>query len=168
MLRSLCLGLAVLLGVALEANGVFMLVSPEQWYFAVPGVTSTGPFNQHFLRDIGLIFLFPRRRLLGWRGPAAVARLPLGRSHDLAGRPCAVPLLGGGRRDLFRIGHPARFSCRYPASDHRCGAYLLGVSSLACRKSRNLLKTARLGTRAGNRRRRRPGTRMISRQGARR
>jgi hypothetical protein len=35
-----------------------MLVSPASWYFAVPGVTTTGAFNQHFLRDIGLIFLF--------------------------------------------------------------------------------------------------------------
>ena len=34
-----------------------MLVSPAAWYFAVPGVTTTGPFNQHFLRDIGLIFV---------------------------------------------------------------------------------------------------------------
>jgi uncharacterized protein YjeT (DUF2065 family) len=58
MLKSFCLALAVLLGFALEANGIFMLVAPESWYFAVPGVTTTGPFNQHFLRDIGLIFLF--------------------------------------------------------------------------------------------------------------
>ena len=47
----------MLLGVAMIANGTFMLVAPEGWYLAVPGVTSTGPFNQHFLRDIGLIFL---------------------------------------------------------------------------------------------------------------
>ena len=33
MLQSLCLGVAVLLGVALVANGIFMLVSPENWYF---------------------------------------------------------------------------------------------------------------------------------------
>jgi hypothetical protein len=57
-MKTLCLSLAVLLGVAAVANGVFMLVSPEAWYFAVPGVTTTGPFNQHFVRDIGLIFLF--------------------------------------------------------------------------------------------------------------
>ena len=80
MLRLLCLGLAVLLGVALEANGVFMLVSPEKWYFTVPGVTSTGPFNQHFLRDIGLIFLLmgaaflvgaarPQLRVVLWAAP---------------------------------------------------------------------------------------------------
>ena len=58
MLKSLCLALAVVLGIASLANGVFMLVAPEDWYFSVPGVTTTGPFNQHFVRDIGLIFLF--------------------------------------------------------------------------------------------------------------
>jgi hypothetical protein len=36
MLKSLCLGVAVLFGVALGANGIFMLVAPENWYFAVP------------------------------------------------------------------------------------------------------------------------------------
>lgn len=50
-------GVAVVLGIGAIANGGFMLVSPANWYFAVPGVTSTGPFNQHFLRDIGLIFV---------------------------------------------------------------------------------------------------------------
>jgi hypothetical protein len=58
MLKSFCLALAVVLGVAAVANGVYMLIAPESWYFAVPGVTTTGPFNQHFVRDIGLIFLF--------------------------------------------------------------------------------------------------------------
>lgn len=58
MLKMLCLALAVLIGTAAIANGAYMLVAPESWYFAVPGVTTTGPFNQHFVRDIGLIFLF--------------------------------------------------------------------------------------------------------------
>jgi hypothetical protein len=77
MLKTVSLGVAVLLGIAMEANGVFMLVSPGDWYLAVPGVTSTGPFNQHFVRDIGLIFLLlggafligaalPRSRVLLW------------------------------------------------------------------------------------------------------
>jgi len=57
MLKMTCIGLAVMLGLAAVLNGLFMLASPEAWYFAVPGVTTTGPFNQHFLRDIGLIFL---------------------------------------------------------------------------------------------------------------
>lgn len=58
MLRNICLGTAITLGVLAELNGLFMLWSPADWYFAVPGVTTTGPFNQHFIRDIGLIFLF--------------------------------------------------------------------------------------------------------------
>jgi hypothetical protein len=81
MLKSASLGMAMLLGVAMIANGVFMLVSPEGWYLAVPGVTSTGPFNQHFVRDIGLIFLLlggaflvgaalPHVRVLLWAAPS--------------------------------------------------------------------------------------------------
>jgi hypothetical protein len=81
MLKASCLGLAVLLGVALAANGIFMLVSPEHWYVSVPGVTSTEAFNQHFLRDIGLIFVFlrgaflvgatwPQWRVLLWAAPS--------------------------------------------------------------------------------------------------
>lgn len=52
-----CLALASLLGAGLAANGIYILASPAAWHFAVPGVTTTGPFNQHFLRDIGLIFI---------------------------------------------------------------------------------------------------------------
>lgn len=80
-MKSLCLGVAVLLGVAAAANGVSMLVVPDAWYLAVPGVTSTGPFNQYFARDIGLVFAFmgaafwvgaarPQTRVLLWAGPS--------------------------------------------------------------------------------------------------
>jgi hypothetical protein len=58
MLKLTCIAAAFVLGVAAIANGTFMLIDPERWYLAVPGVTTTGPFNQHFVRDIGLIFLF--------------------------------------------------------------------------------------------------------------
>ena len=81
MLKSSNLGIAALLGVALIANGVFMLVALADWYVAVPGVTATGPFNQHFLRDIGLIFLLlggaflvgaaqPHLRVALWAAPS--------------------------------------------------------------------------------------------------
>ena len=81
MLRTICVSLAILLGLAALANGVFMLVSPNGWYFAVPGVTTTGPFNQHFIRDIGLIYLLlgaglligavrPHLRVLLWTATA--------------------------------------------------------------------------------------------------
>ena len=45
-------------GLFLSGNGLFMLVAPAVWYELVPGVTDTGFFNQHFIRDIGIIQLF--------------------------------------------------------------------------------------------------------------
>lgn len=45
-------------GIFLSANGLFMLINPLAWYELVPGVTDTGFFNQHFIRDIGMIQLF--------------------------------------------------------------------------------------------------------------
>lgn len=58
MMRRIGIGLAAILGLGSGINGLAMLYAPADWYFAVPGVTTTGPFNQHFIRDIGLVFLF--------------------------------------------------------------------------------------------------------------
>jgi hypothetical protein len=80
MLRNICIGAAILMGMAAVANGLIMLVSPADWYVLVPGVTTTGPYNQHFIRDIGLIFLFvgaaflvgaarPQYRVILWAAP---------------------------------------------------------------------------------------------------
>ena len=49
--------LAILLGIALFVNGLLMLRDPLWWYGAVPTVPTTGPFNQHFVRDIGLMYV---------------------------------------------------------------------------------------------------------------
>jgi uncharacterized protein YjeT (DUF2065 family) len=48
---------AWLLGLLSVANGVFMMVAPAAWYAIAPGVTETGPFNAHFISDIGAAFL---------------------------------------------------------------------------------------------------------------
>ncbi len=55
--RAVTIGVA-LNGLFLFGNGLVMLVAPKEWYYAVPGVTDTGSFNQHFVRDIGLIQMF--------------------------------------------------------------------------------------------------------------
>jgi hypothetical protein len=39
----------------LVLNGIFMLINPRGWFFLVPGVKLTGGFNQHFVRDIGIV-----------------------------------------------------------------------------------------------------------------
>jgi len=49
-------GPASLLGVFLLANGIYMLVAPESWYWTVTGVADRGAFNQHFIRDIGIVY----------------------------------------------------------------------------------------------------------------
>ena len=66
----------------LAANGLFMLVAPMPWYGFVPGVTDTGFFNQHFIRDIGLayaasglILLYAAANpILRWRAAVVAAR----------------------------------------------------------------------------------------------
>lgn len=42
----------------LVLNGVWMIIDPKTWYEVVPGVTDTGFYNQHFIRDIGIVQLF--------------------------------------------------------------------------------------------------------------
>lgn len=62
--------MAALNGAFLSANGLFMLVAPAVWYELVPGVTDTGFFNQHFIRDIGIIQLFLGLAFgIGWFRP---------------------------------------------------------------------------------------------------
>jgi hypothetical protein len=70
--------LAAALGLAGAANGVFMLVAPTPWYDSVPGLPHTGPFNSHFVMDIGVAYLVASAALIAraWRPrywPAAVA-----------------------------------------------------------------------------------------------
>ena len=45
--------------------GLFMLAQPQLWYRSVPTVPLTGPFNQHFIRDIGAAYL-AGGLTLGW------------------------------------------------------------------------------------------------------
>ncbi|HUI26694.1 MAG TPA: hypothetical protein VL403_11475 [Candidatus Kryptonia bacterium] len=46
-----------ILGVLNLANGLWMLFAPESWYHGLPAaVPDTGPFNAHFVRDIGAAF----------------------------------------------------------------------------------------------------------------
>lgn len=81
MLKVICIAASAVLGASAIANGTFMLIDPERWYLDVPGVTTTGPFNQHFVRDIGLIFLLlggsfllgaarPNLRIAFWAAPS--------------------------------------------------------------------------------------------------
>ncbi len=46
------------LGIGMIANALWMLAGPMHWYHELPAaVPDTGPFNPHFVRDIGCAFL---------------------------------------------------------------------------------------------------------------
>ncbi len=60
-----------------------MLSDPVDWYSATPGVSSTGPMNSHFIRDIGAAFLmsgaafaFCTRKTSSWELAAVGAIFP--------------------------------------------------------------------------------------------
>ena len=53
MVRTISAALALILGL----NGLAMLFAGLWWYGAVPGVIATGPYNPHFVRDIGAAYL---------------------------------------------------------------------------------------------------------------
>jgi hypothetical protein len=71
--------LAGVLALILGANGLFMLFGSLAWYGTVPGVTATGPFNPHFVRDIGAAYVTAAGGIawFGWKPregwPALVA-----------------------------------------------------------------------------------------------
>ena len=47
----------LVLGALHVVNGLAMLIAPGVWYVMVPGVVMTGPFNAHFIYDIGMAFI---------------------------------------------------------------------------------------------------------------
>ncbi|HYM30746.1 MAG TPA: carboxymuconolactone decarboxylase family protein [Candidatus Cybelea sp.] len=46
-------GCAAALGLGLGANGLWMIARPAAWFVAVPGVAATGPYNGHFVAEVG-------------------------------------------------------------------------------------------------------------------
>jgi hypothetical protein len=53
MTRWIAIGLTVMF----LGNGLVMMAAPYPWYLGIPGVIQTGPFNDHFVRDIGATYL---------------------------------------------------------------------------------------------------------------
>lgn len=102
--RILAIGLAAITA----GNGVVMLFAGAWWYGAVPGVTETGPFNPHFVKDIGAAYLvagagfaaFAWRPRPAW--PALAAATGFLALHALIHVAEAVPS-PTGPRDLANV-----------------------------------------------------------------
>jgi peptidoglycan/LPS O-acetylase OafA/YrhL len=70
--------IAAILAIFNALNGLAMLFAGPAWYAAVPGASETGPYNPHFVQDVGAAFLVAGLALAAraWRPvywPAAVA-----------------------------------------------------------------------------------------------
>ena len=64
-------------GIGNLANALWMLAGPMHWYTELPAaVPDTGPFNPHFVRDIGCAFLSAGAALV-WAAFAPALRFPL-------------------------------------------------------------------------------------------
>ncbi|MFI4966863.1 MAG: hypothetical protein ACHP9T_16045 [Caulobacterales bacterium] len=66
--------LAGLVALMQGANGVAMLVAGGWWYGAVPGVMLSGPYNAHFVKDIGAAHLVAAGGLAWWSLKPATGR----------------------------------------------------------------------------------------------
>ncbi len=104
--------LAGLMALLLAANGVVMLLAPLGWYDAVPGVPTTGPFNPHFVRDIGAISVmcalglawFAWRPAAGWAAMAAAAAwLTMHAAIHVYDATCGASPLADIQRDVVGV-----------------------------------------------------------------
>jgi AhpD family alkylhydroperoxidase len=108
--RALWALLAALLALALFMNGVAMLGAPLSWYGFVPGVAATGPFNEHFVSDVGAAYV----------AAAVSLAFAVGRLQRTAAAPAAtflslhalvhlIPLQGASRLgQIFVCAPPER------------------------------------------------------------
>ncbi len=86
-MRSL---LSLLLGLSQLLTGAVMLLAPAAFFARVPGVSETGPFNPHFVRDVGCAFLVAGAGLVWF-------------ARDARARPAA--LMGAGFLALHALMH---------------------------------------------------------------
>jgi hypothetical protein len=116
---------AWILGIALAANGFVMLGAPAAWYAAVPGVAATGPFNAHFIRDIGVAYVLcgaslPWFAISPAARPAAVIGAAFLALHN--GRPSLGCVSRAGARASTAHRSPARLSAAGPGDLDRLAA----------------------------------------------
>ena len=78
---------ASILGLGLAANGLTMLAAPVNWYAMVPGVVDTGPFNPHFVRDIGVAYFVTGGSLVGLAKWPAARRFWCSMRRSISGTP---------------------------------------------------------------------------------
>lgn len=119
--------IATAIGATGAANGIFMLAAPPLWYDSVPGLAHTGPFNPHFVSDIGVAYLVASGALIAraWRPrywPAAVAGAAFMGGHAIIHVfDIALARTGNVGVDVWLVIVPALFAAwsAFPAKSER-------------------------------------------------
>lgn len=119
--------IAGLIGALSAGNGAVMLAAGQEWYARTPGVADTGPFNPHFVADVGAAYLVGGLALLAralrpdlW--PAAATGALFFAAHALIH---VVGLIGGrSHHSAFEIAVvilPAAFAlwAAFPAASEK-------------------------------------------------
>jgi len=123
--------IAAILAIPTLFNGLTMLVAAPFWYASVPGASGTGPFNPHFVQDIGVAFLVAGVALAAraWRPrywPAAIAGAGFLAAHALIH---LVAIIGGHDHqaafDLVAVVLPSAFALysAFPSPKEYQGEY---------------------------------------------
>jgi peptidoglycan/LPS O-acetylase OafA/YrhL len=123
--------IAAILAIPTLFNGLTMLVAGPFWYASVPGASGTGPFNPHFVQDIGVAFLVAGLALAAraWRPrywPAAIAGAGFLAAHALIH---LVAIIGGHDHqagfDLVAVVLPSAFALysAFPSPKEYQGEY---------------------------------------------
>jgi hypothetical protein len=105
--------LAAMIGATGALNGAFMLIAGARWYDSVPGLPHTGPYNPHFVADVGAAYLVASLTLIAraWRArywPAAVAGAGFLVAHALIHvADLTMAQSGDWRVDVFLVIVPA-------------------------------------------------------------
>jgi hypothetical protein len=100
---------AAVLGLWNAGNGLYMLIAPHRWFLRA--ASDTGPFNHHFVLDVGVAFLAAGLAFLALAWDRRAALLALGASGFLVGH-ALIHLIGlrhgaGAAIDLGGIALPA-------------------------------------------------------------
>lgn len=128
-MRRISQVITALLALIMGGNGLAMLFAGLWWYGVVPGVTATGPYNPHFVRDIGAAYLvvgaslaaFAVRPRAAWPAVAAAAGfLTLHAAIHVFDAACGTKPLADVARDFGGVYLPAlialTFALRKPAA----------------------------------------------------
>jgi hypothetical protein len=110
--------LLLVVGLIHVVTGLAMLIAPGVWYVMVPGVVMTGPFNAHFIYDIGMAFI------------ASGAMLALGARM---GRDAAVYACAGATWPVLHalIHIKGWMSHGFPAESNVAASEIVGVVAFA-------------------------------------